>query len=181
MGNSDAFLLDRERRRARSRHRATSRPARVGARAALAGCTSTTCARSEPTVERRGRRSSACSASTERPADYDEVVLPEDPPDPFAGTGADVLAGGHVHVPQLSPGRRRPSTSTPAASAAATTTAEPDDDFRFDPWASYAIVDGGSVEFHTRAVRPRRARPRSRARARDAACRRKCSSRYRRS
>ena len=35
------------------------------------------------------------------PADYDSVVLPEDPPDAFTGTGADVLAGGHVHVQQL--------------------------------------------------------------------------------
>jgi hypothetical protein len=25
---------------------------------------------------------------------------------------------------------------------------QPDDDFRFDPWASYAILDGRSVEFH---------------------------------
>jgi diadenosine tetraphosphatase ApaH/serine/threonine PP2A family protein phosphatase len=25
---------------------------------------------------------------------------------------------------------------------------QPEDDFRFDPWASYAIVDVSSVEFH---------------------------------
>ena len=25
---------------------------------------------------------------------------------------------------------------------------QPDDDFRFDPWASYAIVEAASVEFH---------------------------------
>jgi len=79
------------------------------------------------------------------PADYDEVVLPEDPPDPF--TGADILAGGHVHVPQL----RRVGASwyvNPGSVGCGYDHRQPDDDFRFDAWASYAIVEAASVEFH---------------------------------
>ena len=81
------------------------------------------------------------------PADYDGVVLPEDPPHAFAGTGADVLAGGHVHVPQL----RRVGTAlyvNPGSVGLGYDHLQPEDDFRFDSWASYAIVEAGSVEFH---------------------------------
>jgi predicted phosphodiesterase len=79
------------------------------------------------------------------PADYDDVVLPEDPPDLF--TGADILAGGHVHVPQL----RRVGEGwyvNPGSVGIGYDHLQPDDDFRFDPWASYAIVSASSVEFH---------------------------------
>src|SRR5262245_27054735 len=79
------------------------------------------------------------------PADYDEVVLPEDPPAPVAG--ADLLAGGHVHVPQL----RRVGEAwyvNPGSVGIGYDHLQPDDDFRFDAWASYAIVSASSVEFH---------------------------------
>jgi predicted phosphodiesterase len=81
------------------------------------------------------------------PGDYDGVVLPEDPPDGLSGTGADVLAGGHVHVPQL----RRVGAAwyvNPGSVGLGYDHLQPEDDFRFDPWASYAIVEAGSVEFH---------------------------------
>jgi predicted phosphodiesterase len=81
------------------------------------------------------------------PADYDGVVLPEDPPEAFAGSGADLLAGGHVHVPQL----RRVGEAwyvNPGSVGLGYDHRQPDDDFRFDGWASYAIVDRTSVEFH---------------------------------
>lgn len=79
------------------------------------------------------------------PADYDEVVLPEDPPG--ALTGADLLAGGHVHVPQL----RRVGEAwyvNPGSVGIGYDHLQPDEDFRFDAWASYAIVSASSVEFH---------------------------------
>jgi predicted phosphodiesterase len=81
------------------------------------------------------------------PADYDTVVLPEDPPDAFDGTGADLLAGGHVHAPQL---RRvgRAWYVNPGSVGLGYDPLQPEDDFRFDPWASYAIVEPASVEFH---------------------------------
>ena len=81
------------------------------------------------------------------PADYETVVLPEDPPDAFTGTGADVLAGGHVHVQQL----RRVGGAwyvNPGSVGIGYDHRQPDDDFTFDPWASYAIVEAASVEFH---------------------------------
>jgi predicted phosphodiesterase len=81
------------------------------------------------------------------PADYDGVVLPADPPDAFAGTGADVLAGGHLHVPQL----RRVGAAlyvNPGSVGLGYDHLQPEGDFRFDPWASYAIVEANSVEFH---------------------------------
>jgi predicted phosphodiesterase len=80
------------------------------------------------------------------PRDYDEVVLPADPPDPFDGTGADVLAGGHVHIQQL----RRVGESVyvnPGSVGASYGSVEPEG-FHLDPWASYAILEGQSVEFH---------------------------------
>jgi predicted phosphodiesterase len=100
----------------------------------------------EPTVELDldGRRL-LCFHGT--PGDYDGIVLPEDPPDAFGGTGADILAGGHVHVPQL----RRVGDAlyvNPGSVGIGYDHRQPDDDFRFDPWASYAIVEASSVEFH---------------------------------
>jgi predicted phosphodiesterase len=99
-----------------------------------------------PTIELEvdGRRL-LCFHGT--PADYDGVILPEDPPDSFAGTGADVLAGGHVHLPQL----RRIGKAiyvNPGSVGLGYDHLQPEDDFRFDPWASYAIVEAASVEFH---------------------------------
>jgi putative phosphoesterase len=100
----------------------------------------------EPTIELDldGRRL-LCFHAT--PRDYDTIVRPEDPPEAFLGTGADILAGGHVHVPQL----RRVGTAwyvNPGSVGIGYDHLQPDDDFRFDPWASYAIVEAASVEFH---------------------------------
>jgi len=81
------------------------------------------------------------------PGSYDGVVLPEDPPDAFAGTGADFLAGGHVHVPQL----RRVGDAfyvNPGSVGLGYDHLQPEDDFRFDAWASYAIIEAASAEFH---------------------------------
>jgi predicted phosphodiesterase len=80
------------------------------------------------------------------PTDYDGVVLPTDPPDAFDGTGADVLAGGHVHIQQL----RRVGEAlyvNPGSVGAGYGSVEPEG-FHLDAWASYAILEGPSVEFH---------------------------------
>ena len=147
MGNSDAFLLDAVRcRRSRSTERQLD-AARLDARAAPAGLTSSYMRSFEPTVELDldGLRL-LCFHGT--PDDYDEVVLPDDPPDA-------------VRRHRRRRARRRPR---PRAAAAARRRArwyvnpgsvglgydhlQPDGDFRFDPWASYAIVERGVVEFH---------------------------------
>ena len=122
LGNSDAFLLDPD-AGARGHDGATARRSASGASRSSRRRTSSTCARSR----RRSRSTSTacgCSASTASPATTTTVVLPEDPPDAFAGTGADLLAGGHVHVPQLrrvgngpvhQPGQRRARLRPPPA------------------------------------------------------------------
>jgi predicted phosphodiesterase len=143
MGNSDAFLLDP--------HASAENPTerhlvqREWTLAQLSDADLDYLRSFAPTVELDldGRRL-LCFHGT--PDDYDGVVLPEDPPDAFGG-GADVLAGGHVHVPQL----RRVGSAlyvNPGSVGLGYDHLQPEDDFRFDPWASYAIVEAASVEFH---------------------------------
>jgi predicted phosphodiesterase len=145
LGNSDAFLLDPD----ASEQPATELQleAREWSLAQLDGGPVDYMRSFERTVELEldGLRL-LCFHGT--PRSYDEVVLPEDPPDPFDGTGADRLAGGHVHVPQL---RRVGSAAlyvNPGSAGLGYDHLQPDDDFWFDPWASYAILGARSVEFH---------------------------------
>jgi predicted phosphodiesterase len=145
MGNSDAFLLDPN----ASKEPPTERHLvqREWTLSRLSPADRDYIASFEPTVELDldGLRL-LCFHGT--PRDYDEVVLPEDPPDAF--TGADILAGGHVHVPQL----RRVGGAlyvNPGSVGIGYDHLQPDDDFRFDAWASYAIVEATSVEFHRAA------------------------------
>ncbi len=144
MGNSDAFLLDP--------HAGAEEPTerqlvqREWTLAQLAEAHLDYLRSFAPTVEvdLDGRRL-LCFHGT--PAGYDGVVLPEDPPAELGGTGADFLAGGHVHVPQL----RRVGDAwyvNPGSVGLGYDHLQPEDDFRFDPWASYAIVTAASVEFH---------------------------------
>ena len=80
------------------------------------------------------------------PRSCEEIVLPSDPPDPFDGTGADVLAGGHVHIQQL----RRVGDSiyvNPGSVGCGYGSVEPGS-FHLDTWAAYAILEGRTVEFH---------------------------------
>lgn len=142
MGNSDAFLLDPHsgREPVTERHLVQ----REWTLSQLSERDLKYIRSFEPTVELDlDGRSLLCFHGS--PADYDDVVLPEDPPDLF--TGADLLAGGHVHVPQL----RRVGAAwyvNPGSVGIGYDHLQPDDDFRFDAWASYAIVSASSVEFH---------------------------------
>ncbi len=144
MGNSDAFLLDP----ALTEEQSTERQLEVRdwTFAQLPDDLVDFMRSFEPTVELDldGLRL-LCFHGT--PRSYEEPVLPHEPPDPFDGTGADVLAGGHLHVPQL----RRVGDAlyvNPGSVGLGYDHLQPDNDFRFDPWASYAILDGGTVEFH---------------------------------
>jgi predicted phosphodiesterase len=56
------------------------------------------------------------------------------------------LAGGHLHVPQL----RRVGEAlyvNPGSVGLGYDHLQPEDDFRFDPWASYAILERSAVQF----------------------------------
>jgi predicted phosphodiesterase len=144
MGNSDAFLLDPD----SSEEPATDRQLEVRdwTLAQLAPEHVEYMRSFQPTVELdlEGLRL-LCFHGT--PRSFDEPVLPHEPPDPFGGTGADLLAGGHLHVPQL----RRVGNAlyvNPGSVGLGYDHLQPDDDFRFDLWASYAILEGRSVEFY---------------------------------
>ena len=144
LGNADAFLLDPDASTEPSTERMLTQ--RDWSLAQLAPADLDYIRSFEATVEiALDGLELLCFHAT--PADYDSVVRPEDPPDPFEGTGADLLAGGHVHVPQL----RRVGEAwyvNPGSVGLGYDARQPDDDFRFDAWASYAIVEAGSVEFH---------------------------------
>ena len=142
MGNSDAFLLDPDSGREPLTERHLLQ--REWTLAQLSPADLDYIRSFEPTIELDldGKQLLCFHGS---PGDYDDVVLPEDPPDLF--TGADLLAGGHVHVPQL----RRVGEAwyvNPGSVGLGYDHRQPDDDFRFDAWASYAIVGAASVEFH---------------------------------
>ena len=96
MGNSDAFLLDPDSGREPLTERHLVQ--RDWTLAQLSEDDLSYLRSFEPTIELDlDDLSLLCFHGS--PGDYDDVVLPEDPPDLF--TGADILAGGHVHVPQL--------------------------------------------------------------------------------
>jgi predicted phosphodiesterase len=143
LGNSDAFLLDPSSTEEQSTDRQLE--VREWTLAQLPTAFIDLMGSFEPTVELEldGRRL-LCFHGT--PRSYDEPVLPHESPDSFAGTGADLLAGGHVHVPQLR--RVRESVYVnPGSVGLGYDHLQPEDDFRFDPWASYAILERGSVDF----------------------------------
>jgi predicted phosphodiesterase len=77
------------------------------------------------------------------PSSYDPVVLPTTPEDEFRshleGVDADVVAAGHVHLQFV---RRAGKTVwvNPGSVGLSYDHEQPDDDFRFDPWAAYAFV-----------------------------------------
>jgi len=81
------------------------------------------------------------------PADYDSVVLPDAPEDEFraafGGTGADVVACGHIHLPYV---RRIGATLVlnPGSVGLGYDHAQDADAVRFDPWASWILVSAGA-------------------------------------
>jgi predicted phosphodiesterase len=98
-----------------------------------------------------GRTLLGCHAT---PASYDPIVFPTAPEDEFraafAGTGADVVACGHIHLPYL----RRIGEAlvlNPGSVGLGYDHEQEEDSLRFDPWAAWALVstrDGRlSVDF----------------------------------
>ena len=77
------------------------------------------------------------------PADYDSVVLPVAPEDEFraafGGTGADVVACGHIHLPYV---RRISATLVlnPGSVGLGYDHEQDVGDVRFDAWAAWVVV-----------------------------------------
>jgi predicted phosphodiesterase len=155
MGNADAFLLDPEsgREPTTARHLDMREwsvgqlgPERLEFIAAF-----------EPTIEASLGDDVGLLAFHGSPGDFDDVILPTlDPAAHLELLGefdADVLAGGHVHVQWL----RRFGGSVflnPGSVGLGYDHDQPEDDLRFDAWASYAVltVAGGAAEIAFRRV-----------------------------
>jgi predicted phosphodiesterase len=93
------------------------------------------------------------------PASFDEIILPTTPEDEFQRLlGAHVphiLTGGHTHMQQI---RRLGATDSfffnPGSVGLAYSHQQPDDHFRLDPWAEYAILtaEGAQLALEFRRV-----------------------------
>jgi predicted phosphodiesterase len=84
------------------------------------------------------------------PRANDDVILPTTPDTELArmleGYTVPVLAGGHTHLAMLR--RHGQSLVINPGSVGVPFEQVPDSGFRNPPWAEYAIVDQGEVEFH---------------------------------
>lgn len=158
MGNADAFLLDLEtvkggdevvterQLETRAWSLAQLGPERIEAIAAF-----------PPTIEVElgsGRRLVCCHAV---PGSYHPILLPSTDEETFRalleGVDAAIVAGGHVHLQFV---RRRGDTLfvNPGSAGLSYDHEQPEDDFRFDPWGAWAIVesDGGALRIEFRRV-----------------------------
>lgn len=95
-------------------------------------------------------------ASHGSPDSYDDLLFPSTSEDEFrrllASTDADVVAGGHVHLPFL----RRLGAQlflNPGSIGLGYDHEQPEESLTFDPWAAYAMID---VEHERLAVDFRR-------------------------
>lgn len=100
-----------------------------------------------PTVETGlggGRTLLACHGS---PASYDDLIFPHTPEEEFrellGRVDADVVSGGHTHLQFV---RRRGATVfvNPGSAGLSYDHVQPEDDFRLDPWAAYAVITSGA-------------------------------------
>jgi predicted phosphodiesterase len=91
------------------------------------------------------------------PTSFDHVLLPTTPEDEFQARlgafGPNIMCGGHTHLQQV----RRLGDAfffNPGSVGLAYSHTQPDDQFRADPWAEYALlsVDDGRVGLEFRRV-----------------------------
>lgn len=155
LGNADAFLLDpesgweavtQEGLEARSWSLERLGPERMDVISSFA-----------PTVERPLGDGRTLLAFHGSPRSYDDFLLPSTPEGVFRalleGADASVLSGGHVHLQFV----RRVGDGlfvNPGSVGLSYDHEQPEDDFRFDPWAAYAVVEveDGRVEVAFRRV-----------------------------
>jgi predicted phosphodiesterase len=151
LGNADAFLLDPGTAEGSSEP-VTERQlaARAWSVAQLTPEDLDWIAGLPPTLERHlgeGRTLLACHGS---PGSFDDLIFPHTPEPEFRalldGVDADVVAGGHTHLQFV---RRRGATLfvNPGSAGLSYDHEQPEDDFRIDPWAAYAVVTTGGGTF----------------------------------
>ena len=155
LGNADAFVLDAGSAEG-STEAVTERQlaVREWTFGRLTGAQRDLVAAYAPTIEHDlgdGRRLLGCHAT---PASYDPVVFPSAPEEEFraafGGTGADVVACGHIHLPYV----RRIGDAlvlNPGSVGLGYDHEQDPETLRFDPWAAWAVVSTGggrlSIDF----------------------------------
>jgi predicted phosphodiesterase len=85
------------------------------------------------------------------PASFDDVILPTTPEEEFqrllGAHAPHILTGGHTHMQQI---RRLGATDSfffnPGSVGLAYSHQQPDDHFRADPWAEYAILTADAAQ-----------------------------------
>ena len=91
------------------------------------------------------------------PHSFDDVILPETPEDEFqrllGGCGRSLLTGGHTHLQQV----RRIGDSfffNPGSVGVAYDRRLPEESYRLDPWAEYALLssEAGRLALEFRRV-----------------------------
>ncbi len=101
----------------------------------------------EPTVRRDLGGGRTLLAMHGSPTSFDEILLPSTPEDvvrkAVAGTDADVVAGGHVHMQWTRPIAHRILLNPGSVGLAYDHEQEDEDDPRLSPWAEYGILDSG--------------------------------------
>lgn len=147
MGNADDWLLtgvESGREQVSEARRKTLDDVRAWSLAQLSEADRAFIAGFQPTVEiPLGGRSLLCFHGS--PASYDDIILPTTPEEEFMAYVGDhapcLMTGGHTHMPQI----RRIGASdrfffNPGSAGLAYSRQQPEDGFRIDPWAEYAVL-----------------------------------------
>jgi predicted phosphodiesterase len=160
MGNSDAWLLtgiETDAERISAERRVVLNAVREWSLARLSSDDREFIAAFEPTILLPLEAGRSLLAYHGSPASFDEIILPEMPEAEFQRIlgehAGNILAGGHVHLQFL----RRIGDSfhfNPGSVGVAYSHEQPEDHFRLDPWAEYAIlsVDGPRLGLDFRRV-----------------------------
>lgn len=160
MGNADAWLLSGEetgQEQIPSERLRQMQAIRLWSLSQLSADDQAFIAGFQPTVEipLSPGRSLLCFHGS--PTSFNDVILPQTPEEEFQRTletyAAHILTGGHTHLQQI----RRIGNSfffNPGSVGFAYSHIQPDDAFRADSWAEYAVltVEGGRVGLEFRRV-----------------------------
>ena len=160
MGNADAWLLTGEDRGAEQiddERRRQMDAVRAWTLAQLSADDRAFIARFQPTVELELSDTQRLLAFHGSPHSFDDVILPTTPDDEvrrlLGGFGSHILAGGHTHVQQIRHLGRAFYFGCGSAGFAYRHD-QPEERFRADPWAEYALlaVDNGRLALEFRRV-----------------------------
>jgi predicted phosphodiesterase len=157
MGNADAWLLTGVVTGANETVTEQQEAARAWSLAQLSAADQAFIAGFQPTVEIPLADGRALLCFHGSPTSFDDLILPQTPVEevrrllgPFASR---LLTGGHTHLQQV---RRLDDTFffNPGSVGLAYNHEQPDDGFRADPWAEYAILslEDGAIGLEFRRV-----------------------------